>query len=128
MVGQSASMSKVITEEDIESYAKVSGDYNPIHMDEAAAEKSPFGGRIAHGMLSAGLISAVLGTKMPGEGTVYLGQNLKFLLPVRIGDEITATCEVIEVKNEEKGIYRLKTVCTNQNGEMVIDGEAVIKY
>lgn len=127
-VGQSASMSKIFTEEDISDFAKVSGDYNPIHMDSEAAAKSRFGERIVHGMLSAGLISAVIGTKMPGDGAIYLEQTVKFLLPVYIGDEITANVEVAEIKNEEKGIYRLKTTCVNQKDEIVIDGEAVVKY
>ena len=127
-IGQSASFTKRITENDINAFAEVSGDHNPIHVDEEAAKKSVFGRRIAHGMLSASFISAVLGMYLPGEGTIYLGQNLKFLKPVDIGDEITAKVTVAEVVNEDKGIYKLSTQCFNQKDEMVIDGEATVKY
>ena len=127
-IGQSASFTKRITENDINAFAEVSGDFNPIHVDEEAAKKSVFGRRIAHGMLSASFISAVLGMYLPGEGTIYLGQNLKFLKPVDIGDEITAKVTVVEVVNADKGIYKLATQCFNQKDEMVIDGEATVKY
>ena len=127
-IGQSASFTKRITENDINAFAEISGDFNPIHVDEDAAKKSVFGRRIAHGMLSASFISAVLGMYLPGEGTIYLGQNLKFLKPVDIGDEITAKVTVAEVVNEDKGIYKLSTQCFNQKEEMVIDGEATVKY
>jgi len=127
-IGQSASFTKRITESDINAFAEISGDFNPIHVDEEAAKKSVFGRRIAHGMLSASFISAVLGMYLPGEGTIYLGQNLKFLKPVDIGDEITAKVTVAEVVNEDKGIYKLSTQCFNQKEEMVIDGEATVKY
>ena len=127
-IGKSATFTKKITESDINAFAEVSGDFNPIHVDEEAAKKSVFGRRIAHGMLSASFISAVLGMYLPGEGTIYLGQNLKFLKPVDIGDEITAKVTVAEVVNEDKGIYKLSTQCFNQKEEMVIDGEATVKY
>ncbi len=127
-IGKSATFTKKITESDINAFAEVSGDFNPIHVDEEAAKKSVFGRRIAHGMLSASFISAVLGMYLPGEGTIYLGQNLKFLKPVDIGDEITAKVTVAEVVNEDKGIYKLVTQCFNQKDEMVIDGEATVKY
>ena len=127
-IGQSASFTKRITENDINAFAEISGDFNPIHVNEEAAKKSVFGRRIAHGMLSASFISAVLGMYLPGEGTIYLGQNLKFLKPVDIGDEITAKVSVAEVVNADKGIYKLVTQCFNQKDEMVIDGEATVKY
>ncbi len=127
-IGKSATFTKKITESDINAFAEVSGDFNPIHVDEEAAKKSVFGRRIAHGMLSASFISAVLGMYLPGEGTIYLGQNLKFLKPVDIGDEITAKVTVAEAVNADKGIYKLTTQCFNQKGEMVIDGEATVKY
>jgi len=127
-IGKSATFTKKITESDINTFAEISGDHNPIHVDEEAAKKSVFGRRIAHGMLSASFISAVLGMYLPGEGTIYLGQNLKFLKPVDIGDEITAKVTVAEVVNADKGIYKLSTQCFNQKDEMVIDGEATVKY
>ncbi len=127
-IGQSASFTKRVTEKDINAFAEVSGDFNPIHMNEEVAKKSVFGRRIAHGMLSASFISAVLGMYLPGEGTIYLGQNLQFLKPVDIGDEITTTVTVAEAINPAKGIYRLETVCVNQRDEIVIDGDAVVKY
>ena len=104
--------------------ASVSLDTNPVHLDAVAAEKSLFGERIAHGMLTAGLISACLGTRLPGPGTIYLGQTLEFSAPVRIGDTITAQVEVVEVG--EKGRVRLATRCTNVTGETVLSGEATV--
>lgn len=127
-VGDSASFGKTITEADISLYAGLTGDFNTAHINEEAAAKGLFGRRVAHGMLSAGLISAVLGTKLPGEGAVYLSQSLNFLRPVMAGDTVTAVCTVAEILNAEKGIYRLETKCVNQTGECVIDGEAVVKY
>ncbi len=127
-IGKTASYTRIITEKDINAFAEISGDFNAIHVDEEAAKKSVFGRRIAHGMLSASFISAVLGMYLPGEGAIYLGQNLKFLKPVDIGDEITAKVMVAETVNAEKGIYKLTTQCSNQKGEMVIDGEATVKY
>lgn len=127
-VGDSASFGKTITETDISLYAGLTGDFNTAHINEEEAAKGLFGGRVAHGMLSAGLISAVLGTKLPGEGTVYLSQSLNFLKPVMAGDTVTAVCKVAEILNADKGIYRLETKCVNQAGECVIDGEAVVKY
>ena len=127
-IGQSASFTKRITENDINAFAEISGDFNPIHVDEEAAKKSMFGRKIAPGMLPASFISAVLGMYLPGEGTIYLSQNLQFLKPVDIGDEITAKVTVAEVINPDKGIYRLETACVNQKDELVIDGDAVVKY
>jgi 3-hydroxybutyryl-CoA dehydratase len=106
-------------------YAGLSGDLNPAHVNEAHAQKTFFKTRIAHGMLSAGFISAVLGMQLPGPGTIYLRQELNFMAPVRIGDTITARVEVIE-KNAEKNRLRLRTNCTNQEGKIVIDGEALV--
>ena len=103
----------------------MTGDKNPVHLDDAYARTTRFGGRIAHGMLTAGLISAVLGTKLPGPGAIYLNQTLKFTAPVRIGDTITATAEVTAYR-EDKRIVTLKTDCTNQRGELVLTGEAVL--
>lgn len=124
-VGQSASFTKTVTEADGYNYAGVSGDFNPAHINEEYAKNTFFKTRIAHGMISAGFISAVLGTKLPGPGTIYLGQDLKFLKPVRFGDTITATCTVEEII-KEKNRLTLRTVCTNQDGEVVIDGKALV--
>lgn len=127
-IGDSASFGKTITESDISLYAGLTGDFNTIHINEEKASGGFFGGRVAHGMLSAGLISAVLGTKLPGEGAVYLSQSLNFLKPVMAGDTVTAVCKVAEILNADKGIYKIETKCVNQAGECVIDGEAVVKY
>lgn len=124
-IGQSASFTKTVTEADCYNYAGVSGDFNPAHINEAYAEKTFFKSRIAHGMLSAGFISAVLGTKLPGPGTIYMSQDLKFLKPVYFGDTITAECTVDEIIKEKNRVV-LKTVCTNQKGEIVIDGKALV--
>jgi len=123
-VGQSASMGKTITEADILMFAAVSMDTNPVHLNAEAAAASQFKERIAHGMLSAGLISAVLGTKLPGPGTIYLGQSLRFRRPVKIGDTVTATCEVTALDAAKKQAT-FKTVCTVA-GKVVIDGEALV--
>ncbi len=123
--GQSASITKTISESDVYLFAGVTGDFNPAHLNEQYASATMFGGRIAHGMLSAGLISAAIGTRLPGPGTIYLGQTLKFLAPVRFGDTITATVTVKEI-NTEKNRVVLDTTCTNQNGKTVISGEAIV--
>ena len=124
-VGDSASHTKTFSEEDVILYARVTGDCNSVHLDEEYAGKTIFRGRVVHGMLTAGLISTVLGTKLPGLGTIYLSQSLKFLAPVRIGDTVTASVKVVEV-NEQKRKVRLETVCTNQGGKEVVTGEAVV--
>jgi 3-hydroxybutyryl-CoA dehydratase len=124
-VGMRAEHTKTITDADIVLYAGITGDFNPVHVDAEAAAKSRFGGRIAHGMLSAGLISAVLGMKLPGPGAIYLGQTLRFTKPVRIGDTITARAEVVEVIVAKKRA-RLTTTCVNGAGETVIEGEATV--
>jgi len=127
-IGDAATFSKTVSEHDIYTFAGVTGDFNPVHINEEEAKKSIFGRRIAHGMLTGSFISSVLGTRLPGEGTIYLEQNFKFKKPVYIGDTCTATVEVIEIINADKGIYKLDTKIVNQNGELVTDGYAVVKY
>ena len=124
-VGDSASFTKTVTETDVYNFAGVSGDFNPAHINEEEAKKGIFGKRIAHGMLSAGLISTVLGTRLPGPGTIYMGQELRFTKPVYFGDTITATVTVSELI-PEKNRAKLETVCTNQNGDVVITGFATV--
>lgn len=124
-IGQWAEMHKTVGESDVQGFAAISGDFNPVHMDEAAAEKSIFGGRIAHGMLSAGFISACLAMQLPGPGSIYLSQTLSFKRPVRLGDTITTRVEIVEW-NEGKRRARLATTCRNQRDEVVIDGEALV--
>ncbi|MDI9520195.1 MAG: MaoC family dehydratase [Bacillota bacterium] len=123
-IGQEASFTKTITETDVVMFAGISGDLNPAHTDEVSASASPFGGRIAHGALVASLISTVLGMHLPGPGTIYLKQESSFLKPVRIGDTVTATCKVIEKTEKKRVIF--ETVCTNQQGETVISGQATV--
>ncbi|MBX6363182.1 MAG: MaoC family dehydratase [Gemmatimonadetes bacterium] len=124
-VGQAAELSKTITETDVVLFAGITGDLNPVHVDRVAAERSPFGGRIAHGMLTAGLVSAVLGTRLPGPGSIYLSQTLRFTRPVRLGDTVTARVEVLELVPAKRRV-RLATSCANQDGERVLEGEAVV--
>ena len=124
-VGDSASFTKTVSEHDVYTYAGVSGDFNPAHVNEVEAQKGMFGKRIAHGMLSAGFISTVLGTQLPGPGTIYMGQELRFTKPVFFGDTITATVTVAELI-PEKNRAKLETVCTNQNGDVVIKGKATV--
>lgn len=124
-VGQTAEFSKTVTESDVTLFAGITGDFNPAHVDEVRASASRFGGRIAHGMLSAGFISACIAMRLPGPGAIYLSQTLKFTRPVRIGDTVTARVEVLEW-NEGKRRARLLTTCRNQRGEVVIEGEALV--
>ena len=124
-LGDVAEFTKTVSESDIYLYAGVTGDLNPAHINETYAGKTFFKTRIAQGMLTAGFISAILGTQLPGPGTIYLRQELNFLAPVRIGDTITARVEVIEIISEKNRV-RLKTTCTNQDGTQVLDGEALI--
>jgi 3-hydroxybutyryl-CoA dehydratase len=124
-VGDAAEFTKTISESDVYLYAGLTGDLNPAHINEAYAEKTFFKTRIAHGMLPAGFISGVLGMKLPGPGTIYVKQELNFLAPVRIGDTITARAEVIEIV-ADKNRVRLRTTCANQDGKVVLDGEAVV--
>jgi 3-hydroxybutyryl-CoA dehydratase len=123
--GDTAEITKTIEQSDIDSFANVTGDLNPVHVDEEFAKTTRFGRRIAHGMLTASLISAVLANKLPGEGSVYLGQTLQFVAPVFPGDEITARVTVREVR-EDKPIVKLETICLNQRGEVVVRGEATV--
>lgn len=123
-LGQEAEFSKTVSEGDIQGYADVSGDTNPVHLDEQFAKTTIFKTRIAHGMLSAGFISAILGTKLPGPGCIYLSQSLKFLAPVKIGDKVTARATVTDIVPEKKRVT-LKTDCFVGDTK-VIDGEAVV--
>ena len=122
-VGQQASVTRTISESDVYLFAGITGDLNPAHTNEEYAKKTHFKTRIAHGMLSSGLISAVLGMKLPGPGTIYTGQTIKFLAPVHIGDTITATAEIQSLDLNRNRVV-LTTTCTNQGGRVVITGEA----
>jgi len=124
-LGDRAEFAKTVSESDIYLYAGVTGDLNPAHVNEAYAEKTFFKTRIAHGMLIAGFISTILGNQLPGHGTIYLRQELDFLAPVHVGDTITAQVEVVEIMTEKKHA-RFKTICVNQEGAMVLDGEALV--
>jgi 3-hydroxybutyryl-CoA dehydratase len=124
-VGQTAEMAKTISESDVYLYAGITGDLNPAHVNEEYASGTFFGHRIAHGLLSAGLISAVIANRLPGPGSVYISQTLKFLAPVFIGDTVTARVEAIDV-DVDRNRVRLRTTCTTQAGTVVIDGAAVI--
>ena len=123
--GQAATWTKTITEADVEAFAGITGDCNPLHVDKEYAARSRFGERIAHGILTAGMISAVLGMRLPGPGGIFLSQTLKFVRPVRFGDTITARAEVLTWR-PEKRLLILRTTCTNQRGEAVLDGEAAL--
>ncbi len=122
-VGDSAQISKTITEAVVNDFAKAIGDFNPVHTDQAYAEKTIFKGKIAHGALSIGFLSTVLGNILPGHGTIYLSHEVKFLAPVRIGDTITAKVEVLDLI-PEKNRAKFRTTCVNQEGKMVVDGYA----
>jgi 3-hydroxybutyryl-CoA dehydratase len=124
-IGDMDSFEKTISETDIYLFAGITGDLNPAHINQVESEKSVFKGRIAHGMLVSSLISTVLGMYLPGPGTIYLGQELKFLAPVRVGDTIKAQAVVIE-KIDEKNRIKLKTTCYNQDGKVVVDGIATV--
>jgi 3-hydroxybutyryl-CoA dehydratase len=123
-IGDRAFVEKTISETDVYLFAGITGDFNPAHVNEEAMKKSKFGGRIAHGMLSAGFISAVIGMQLPGPGSIYLSQSLQFRGPVKIGDTLKA--EVIVVEKLEKGRIRLQTICSIQDGTVVVEGEAVV--
>lgn len=124
-MGQSAEMIHTVTEEDIKIFGDLSGDYNPLHFNDEWAKTTMFGGRIAHGILTAAYISAAIGMHLPGPGTIYMSQSMRFMGPVRIGDTITARVEVISL-NDEKQRVTLKTTCTNQDEKVVLDGEALV--
>jgi 3-hydroxybutyryl-CoA dehydratase len=127
-VGDTAKFTKTITESDVHSFCAITGDFNPAHIDDVYMHNSALGkkmnGRIAHGALVAGLISTVMGTYLPGKGCLYLSQTSNFKLPVKFGDTITATAEVVE--KLPKNRLKIHTTCTNQNGDIVIDGEALV--
>ena len=124
-VGQSAETTKIVGAADVEAFAAVSGDTNPVHLDEDYARATPFQGRIAHGMLSAAYISAVLGTKLPGPGAIYLTQSLRFRRPVRIGDAVTARATITAL-DDKRGDVTIATVC-EVGGKAVLDGEALVR-
>lgn len=124
-VGDSFSKSRLVTDELVRAFAEVSGDYNPLHLDEEFAKTTRFGRRIAHGMLSGAFISAVLGYELVERKIIYLSQTMKFTAPVYIGDTVTTTSNVKEIR-EEKNILTMETVCSNQDGETVVTGEAVL--
>jgi len=123
IIGEEATLTKLVSDDDIKSFARISGDDNPVHMNDDYAKGTMFGGRIAHGMLVAGLISAVLGTMLPGPGAIYMSQQLRFLAPVRPGDQVTASAKVTEW-DAVKGRVTLSTEVKNQKGVAVISGEA----
>ncbi len=122
-VGQSASLQRTVTAADIDTFAQATGDFNPLHMDDAFAAKSRFGQRIAHGMLAASYVSALIATKLPGPGAVYLRQSLKFTSPVFIGDTLTVSAKILAFR-PERGIVTLETVVSNQRDQTVLTGEA----
>ncbi len=124
-VGMKASMSRTISEADILAFAGLSMDFNPAHVDAEAAKQGVFKQRVAHGMLSASFISAVLGTKLPGEGSIYMSQDLRFVAPVYIGETVTATCEIVELVAEKHRVV-MNTICTKQDGTEVLTGKATV--
>ncbi len=124
-IGQKAMRTKTISTADVEAFAQISGDSNPVHLDDAYAATTQFGQRIAQGMLTASLISALLANDLPGPGSIYLSQTLSFKAPVFPGETITATAEVIAFR-ETRRIATLRTTCHNQDGKLVIEGEAVV--
>lgn len=127
LIGTKDSVTKTISETDVYLFAGISGDFNPVHVNRVEAKKSVFSKQIVHGILVGSLLSNVIGMKLPGPGTIYMEQNLKFLKPVYIGDTITACAEISEIINETKNILRMSTKCINQNNELVVDGYAVVK-
>ena len=124
-IGDTAEFAKTVTETDIYLYAGITGDFNPAHVNEVYAKNTFFKTRIAHGMLTAGFISAIIANQLPGPGTIYLKQDLSFLAPVHIGDTITGRVEIVELI-PEKNRVRIKTTCSNQDGVMVISGEGLV--
>jgi 3-hydroxybutyryl-CoA dehydratase len=123
-VGRGETFAKTVTDADIVLYAGISGDTNPVHLDEEFAAETPFKGRIAHGMLTAAFISAVLGARMPGPGAIYLSQTLRFKAPVRPGDTVTADCEITDIDLKKRRVT-LKTLCLVK-GKPVVEGEAIV--
>jgi acyl dehydratase len=126
-IGDVAERSKTITDEDVRVFADLTGDHNPVHLDDQYASATRFKRRVVHGMLTASLISSVLANRLPGEGTVYLSQSLKFVAPVYLDDTVTARVTVTEIR-EDKPVATLETVCVNQRGELLIKGEAVVLF
>ena len=124
-VGDTAEYSRTISDTDVRAFATLTGDHNPVHLDEDYARDTRFGRRIAHGMLTVSLISSVIANKLPGEGTIYLGQTLQFVAPVYLDDTVTARVTVLKIR-EDKPIATLETVCVNQRGETLIKGEATV--
>jgi len=124
-LGDKASFTKTMSETDVYLFAGISGDLNPAHVNQVDSEKTMFKGRICHGMLVSSLISTVLGMYLPGPGTIYMSQEVRFLAPVKMGDTVTAEAEVIE-RNAEKNRLVLKTTVTNQDGKVVIEGQAKV--
>ena len=124
-VGDTAEFAKTISDIDVQTFAGLTGDHNPVHLDEDYARGTRFGRRIAHGMLTASLISSVIANKLPGEGTIYLGQTLQFVAPVYLDDTVTARVTVLKIR-EDKPVATLETVCLNQRGETLVRGEATV--
>lgn len=125
-IGDSASVSKTISESDVYLFAGITGDFNSAHVNEEAAKEGVFRKRVAHGMLTASFFSTVLGTKLPGPGSIYLGQDVRFVKPVYLGDTITASVTVSEISHEKR-IVKLDTICRNQDDALVIEGHAVVR-
>ncbi|RLL84379.1 enoyl-CoA hydratase [Mesotoga sp. H07pep.5.4] len=126
-VGQSFSTRRRITAEMVDSFANLTGDRNPVHTDEKFARKSRFGRRIAHGMLSVGIISAILGNEFPGPGSIYMKQEVRFLKPIFLEEEVLITIEILEIKVEKKRLS-VRTTVEKNNGEMAVDGEALLLF
>lgn len=124
-LGDSAKFTKTISESDVYLFAGVTGDFNPAHVNEEYAKDTYFKTRIAHGLLTASFISTVIGTMLPGPGSIYMRQEVNFLAPVKIGDTITACIEISEILTDKKRV-RIKTYCINQEGKTVVDGEALV--
>ncbi|TQR20592.1 MaoC family dehydratase [Psychrobacillus vulpis] len=122
-IGQTASFSRTVTETDLVVFAGFSGDFNPVHVDQEFAAETRFGKRIAHGLLTTSFLSRLLGMELPGQGSVYLEQTLKFTKPVFIGDTVTACAKILEI-DYERGIFRLETICRKQDNTVVLKGEA----
>jgi acyl dehydratase len=125
-VGDKATVSKVFSESDVVQFAQLSNDQNPIHLDEKFAAASVFGQRVVHGMLVASLFSGLIGVELPGQGSIYLGQSLSFKAPVPIEEEVRASVEIIKIR-EDKPIVTLRTLCADSKGQILINGEAVVK-
>ena len=126
-LGDKASFSKTITDADVTIFAGLTGDFNPVHIDSVYAKNTIFKNRIAHGMLGGSLVSTVLGTRLPGPGTIFMEQNLKFKMPVYIGDTLTVEVIFKEVLNSKKGVIKLENQITNQEGSIVTEGYSIVK-